>query len=384
MFLLMANTIKIRRSTSASSVPTTTQLSEGELALNVYDGKLFFKKVQSGTESIVTLQEGGASGITSLNSQTGATQTFAIGSGNSGGQPYWASASNTHTLHLPSATNAIRGLVSNATQTFGGRKDLLDGCTVGDTGVSGGRLSIYHGAATIGLYSKQTSASPTANYFSFVNSSNTAVCALNSNGSLLVNRTTSPVFTSEKIAVGASTGQNFITVSGGTTAAGDGSAFIARVADTTIAALGNYSAAYSGGAYSAVPTLYFNAQPKVIGIGFGAGTNTMKYDTTNNQWTYDTSSLRYKDNIRDSTYGLAAVLAMQSRQFSYKDSGREDVGFIAEEMANVVPEVVSKTSDGLPDSVSYDRLVSVLCKAIQELSAQVSSLQTRLDVLEGA
>lgn len=378
----MANTIKIRRSTTASSVPTTTQLNEGELAVNVFDGKLFFKKVQSGVESIVTLQESAGSGITSLNSQTGATQTFAIGSGNSGGQPYWASASNTHTLHLPTATNAIRGLVSNGTQTFGGRKDLLDGCTVGDTGVSGGRLSVYHGAATVGLYSKQTSASPTANYFSFVNSSNTAVCALNSNGSLLVNRTTTPVFTSEKIAVGASTGQNYITVSGGTTNAGDGAALVARVADTTVVAIGNYSAAYSGGAYSAVPTIYFNAQPKVLGIGTGAGTNTMKYDTTNNQWTYDTSSLRYKDNVRDSVYGLDAVLAMQSRQFSYKDNKREDVGFIAEEMVNVVPEVVSKTADGLPDGVSYDRLVSVLCKAIQELSAQVSTLQERLDVLE--
>jgi len=108
MFLIMANTIKIRRSTSASSVPTTTQLNEGELAVNVFDGKLFFKKVQSGVESIVTLQPSAGSGITSLNSQTGATQTFAIGTGNSGGQPYWASASDTHTLHLPSATNAFR------------------------------------------------------------------------------------------------------------------------------------------------------------------------------------------------------------------------------------------------------------------------------------
>jgi hypothetical protein len=380
----MANTIKIRRSTTASSVPTTTQLDQGELAVNVYDGKLFFKKVQSGVESIVTLQETAASGITSLNSQTGATQTFAIGSGNSSGQPYWASASNTHTLHLPTATNAIRGLVSNATQTFGGRKDLLDGCTVGDTGVSGGRLSVYHGGATVGIYSKQTSASPTANYFSFVNSSNSAVCALNSSGNLLVNRTTNPVFNTERVAVGASTGQNYITVSGGSTANGDGAALMARIADTTVVAIGNYSAAYSGGAYSAVPTIYFNAQPKVIGIGAGAGTNAMRYDTTNYQWTYDTSSLRYKDNVRDSVYGLDAVLAMKSRQFAYKDSGREDVGFIAEEMVEVVPEVVSRNADNLPDGVSYDRLVSVLCKAVQELSQQVDSLKSRIAVLEAA
>jgi len=39
----MANTIRVRRSTTTSAVPTTGQLSEGELAVNVYDGKLFFK-----------------------------------------------------------------------------------------------------------------------------------------------------------------------------------------------------------------------------------------------------------------------------------------------------------------------------------------------------
>ena len=123
MFLTMANTIKIRRSTSASSVPTTTQLSEGELAVNVYDGKLFFKKVQSGTESIVTLQEGGSSGISSLNSQTGATQTFAVGT--SGTDVEFSSSSNTHTLNVPSASTTARGLITTGTQSFTGTKTLV-------------------------------------------------------------------------------------------------------------------------------------------------------------------------------------------------------------------------------------------------------------------
>lgn len=48
--------IKIRRSNQTGSTPTTTDLADGELALNTYDGKLFFKKTVSGTSSIVTLQ----------------------------------------------------------------------------------------------------------------------------------------------------------------------------------------------------------------------------------------------------------------------------------------------------------------------------------------
>ena len=51
----MANTSLIKRSSVANKVPTTSDLSLGELAVNTYDGKLFLKKSVGGTESIVDL-----------------------------------------------------------------------------------------------------------------------------------------------------------------------------------------------------------------------------------------------------------------------------------------------------------------------------------------
>jgi hypothetical protein len=53
---LAANIIKLKRSATPDSVPSTSGVVLGELALNTHDGKLFFKKSVSGTESIVTLQ----------------------------------------------------------------------------------------------------------------------------------------------------------------------------------------------------------------------------------------------------------------------------------------------------------------------------------------
>ncbi len=102
----------------------------------------------------------------------------------------------------------------------------------------------------------------------------------------------------------------------------------------------------------------------------GAGTNALKYNTSTGAVTYDTSSARYKDNIRDSIYGLAHVMQMRSAQFEYKDNGRSDVGLIAEELQPIVPELVGVNKEGQADSVSYDRMVSVLVKAIQELKAE--------------
>jgi hypothetical protein len=50
----MANTVVLKRSAVSGRNPTTSDLALGELALNTYDGNLFFKK-DSGTASIVSV-----------------------------------------------------------------------------------------------------------------------------------------------------------------------------------------------------------------------------------------------------------------------------------------------------------------------------------------
>ena len=50
----MTQTILHKRSNTPGKVPTTTQLSLGEISLNTYDGKLFFKK-NNGADAIVEL-----------------------------------------------------------------------------------------------------------------------------------------------------------------------------------------------------------------------------------------------------------------------------------------------------------------------------------------
>jgi hypothetical protein len=51
----MANTVVLKRSAVPGKVPSTSDLSLGELAANTYDGALFFKKSVSGTETIVSV-----------------------------------------------------------------------------------------------------------------------------------------------------------------------------------------------------------------------------------------------------------------------------------------------------------------------------------------
>jgi hypothetical protein len=53
---MAANVVKLKRSSVAGRIPSTTDLDLGELALNTYDGRIYLKKSVASVESIVTLQ----------------------------------------------------------------------------------------------------------------------------------------------------------------------------------------------------------------------------------------------------------------------------------------------------------------------------------------
>jgi hypothetical protein len=108
----------------------------------------------------------------------------------------------------------------------------------------------------------------------------------------------------------------------------------------------------------------------------GAGTYAMKWTTSTGQFTKDTSSARYKDNIRDSVYGLSDIMKLRSAMFEYKNDKRTDIGLIAEEVNEIIPILAIKDEQGRPDAVSYDRFVSILIKAIQELKAEFDEYKT--------
>ena len=73
----MAQTIKLKRSASSGSQPSTSDLALGELALNTYDGKVYMKK-NDGSESIVEIGQSG-SGYTKTTVTATANQTTVTG-----------------------------------------------------------------------------------------------------------------------------------------------------------------------------------------------------------------------------------------------------------------------------------------------------------------
>lgn len=72
---MTANILKLKRSDVSGKIPLTTDLQSGEVAVNIYDGRLYFKKTVSGIDSIVALQSySGGTGI-NVDTSTGIIST---------------------------------------------------------------------------------------------------------------------------------------------------------------------------------------------------------------------------------------------------------------------------------------------------------------------
>ena len=61
-----------------------------------------------------------------------------------------------------------------------------------------------------------------------------------------------------------------------------------------------------------------------------------------------------------------------------------NIGFLAQDLFEIVPQVVSKPEDESKDfwSVDYSKLIRVLTKAIQEQQAQIEELKREIGILK--
>ena len=94
-----------------------------------------------------------------------------------------------------------------------------------------------------------------------------------------------------------------------------------------------------------------------------------------------TSDRRLKDNITPIDDPLAKVISISGNTYDWNDkSGKtgKDVGVIAQELEEVLPEAVTTRKSGYL-AVDYDRVVPLLVEAIKELNAKVDSLEQRLN-----
>ena len=106
--------------------------------------------------------------------------------------------------------------------------------------------------------------------------------------------------------------------------------------------------------------------------------------TIGGQVTWTTNSdIRIKKNIRDTRYGLSTVMQLRPVEYTLISSDLKQVGFIAQEVNKLVPEVITGIEGDLEKGeilgITYANLVAVLTKAIQEQQKQIEDLHQKLE-----
>ena len=81
-----------------------------------------------------------------------------------------------------------------------------------------------------------------------------------------------------------------------------------------------------------------------------------------------------KTNVVPLRSATTQLLKIHGVTFEWKDGGRKDIGVIAQNVAQVYPEL-TRTKDGLMQ-VDYDKLVAPLIESIRELNLRIETLES--------
>lgn len=89
------------------------------------------------------------------------------------------------------------------------------------------------------------------------------------------------------------------------------------------------------------------------------------------------SDVNKKENIETITNALEKVQKMRGVSYVLKESKRKSIGVIAQEVFEVIPEVVSTNNSG-EMSVAYGNLIGLLIEAIKEQQQEIEFLKSKI------
>ena len=95
------------------------------------------------------------------------------------------------------------------------------------------------------------------------------------------------------------------------------------------------------------------------------------------------SSVRYKENIEPLNSAVETISKLQGVSYNWKDTGKKDFGFIAEEVGKVLPDIVEWSADPqYANTMDYTRIISFLVEAVKEQQKKIDFLAEKLDKLD--
>ncbi len=94
------------------------------------------------------------------------------------------------------------------------------------------------------------------------------------------------------------------------------------------------------------------------------------------------SSIRFKEDVEPLNSALDTINKLQGVSYSWKDTGKKDYGFIAEEVGKVIPEIVEWSQDPeYANTMDYTKIISFLVEGAKAQDKKITILEKKLDLL---
>ena len=113
-------------------------------------------------------------------------------------------------------------------------------------------------------------------------------------------------------------------------------------------------------------------------LNWNSGTNTLTLTGTLAATIFNSlSDIRVKQNIQTIENSLEKVLQLRGVSFEWIDNKNKSIGVIAQEVEQVLPEIVTENENGIK-SVSYDSIIGLLIEAIKEQQKEIDTIKEQL------
>ena len=128
-------------------------------------------------------------------------------------------------------------------------------------------------------------------------------------------------------------------------------------------------------------TLSVQGNVRITAVGALGGNSATLYRNSDGVLSTTSSDINKKHNVRPIIYGLSTINQLNPVNFQWNVDESEDIGFIAQDIQNIIPESIETDWDSNL-IFKYEKLIPILTKAIQEQNALIKALEQRILNLE--
>ncbi|CAM3770993.1 tail fiber domain-containing protein [Vibrio aquimaris] len=89
------------------------------------------------------------------------------------------------------------------------------------------------------------------------------------------------------------------------------------------------------------------------------------------------SDVLLKEDIERISHTLESVKAINGYRYSYIEGGKREMGFIAQEVQHVYPELVSEHSESGYLQVDYKGMIAVLLESIKQMDERLTNIENK-------